>query len=102
LHGFAGWFRAELVDNQFLSTGPKDPETHWGQVFFPIGEPIAVERGGTARFRFHERYTGEETRWHWSGQVEPTSAKKDQSARSGRSQQFAYCASREFYDDYAA
>jgi len=100
LHGFAGWFRAELVENQYLSTGPKDPETHWGQVFFPVGEPMAVERGGIARFRFSERYTGEETRWHWSGQVEP----KPVAGKTGstRPQQFAYRASREFYDDYAA
>jgi protein arginine N-methyltransferase 1 len=99
LHGFAGWFRAELVRGQHLSTGPKDPETHWGQVFFPVGEPIEIERGGSARFRFHERYTGEETRWHWSGQV----GRKATAARSSsRPQQFAYSASREFYDDYAA
>lgn len=100
LHGFAGWFRAELVADQYLSSGPKDPETHWGQVFFPVGEPIAVERGGSARFRFNERYTGEETRWHWSGQVGP---KATPSRTNGsRPQQFAYSASREFYDDYAA
>jgi precorrin-6B methylase 2 len=99
LHGFAGWFRAELVPGQYLSTGPKDPETHWGQVFFPVGDPIEVERGGSARFRFNERYTGEETRWHWSGQVGP---KATLSRSSNRPLQFAYSASREFHDDYAA
>jgi hypothetical protein len=95
LHGFAGWFRADLGGNQFLSTGPSDPDTHWGQVFFPVGQPVAVERGGQAQFRFSERYTGDETRWHWSGRV-------DAKAKSNRVHKFAYRASREFYDDYAA
>lgn len=101
LHGFAGFFRAELMPGQFLSTGPADPETHWGQVFFPIGEPVAVERGGQVNFRFSERYTGEETRWHWSGRVEARPRTRA-GGKAVPSQQFAYRASREFYDEYAA
>jgi SAM-dependent methyltransferase len=94
LHGFAGWFRSELAPGQVLDTGPGKPDTHWGQVFFPLGEPLAVERGGRVRFRFEEQYTGDETRWCWSGSVR---------ARAGRvkPRRFRLSASRYFDDEYA-
>lgn len=35
LHGFLGWFDMRL-DSAWLSTGPRDEETHWRQVFLPM------------------------------------------------------------------
>jgi hypothetical protein len=45
LFGFAGWFRIELSPSVALGTGPDDPPTHWGQVFFPM-DPIVVRTAG--------------------------------------------------------
>ena len=69
LHGFAGWFRADLAPGVVLDNGPDRPETHWRQVLFPIGEPLSVEPGGTAEFVFTERSASDEVRWSWSGYV---------------------------------
>ena len=74
LHGFAGWFRARLSPRHLLDTGPDQAYTHWGQVLFPVGESIAVERGGVAEFRFSERNSSDETRWSWSGFVRRSSS----------------------------
>lgn len=93
VHGFAGWFRARLSPRHVLETGPGQAETHWGQVLFPVGEPVAVERGGVAEFRFSERDLSDETRWSWSGFVQPSPGAR-------RRQEFSYCASRRpHYED---
>ena len=41
LHGFAGWFVAELTKSVLLDTGRDQATTHWMQTYFPI-EPMAV------------------------------------------------------------
>ncbi len=46
LHGFVGWFVAELADAACLDTGPDEPETHWGQTCLPF-VPRPVESGET-------------------------------------------------------
>jgi protein arginine N-methyltransferase 1 len=45
LHGFAGWFKAGLSENVFLTTAPGQPATHWKQAFFPVKYPVRVGRG---------------------------------------------------------
>lgn len=35
IDGFLGWFDARLGD-EWLSTAPDAPQTHWGQVFLPV------------------------------------------------------------------
>ncbi len=45
VHGFAGWFEAQLSDGVRLSTAPGRPKTIWRQVFFPLGEARRVQRG---------------------------------------------------------
>lgn len=93
VHGFAGWFRARLSPRHVLESGPGQADTHWGQVLFPIGEPVAVERGGVAEFSFSERNSGEETRWSWSGSVRRSPTER-------RSHEFSYRASRRpHYED---
>ena len=87
IHGFAGWFRAYLSTRNVLDTGPDKPNTHWGQVLFPVGKPIAVERGGAAKFRFREYQSSEALRWSWSGSVRA-------SARERLAQPFSFSASR--------
>ncbi|MBT6275586.1 MAG: hypothetical protein HOI95_15805, partial [Chromatiales bacterium] len=71
LHGIAGWFRATLAPGVVLNTGPRKPPTHWGQVFFPIGEPVKVRAGGSLHVHFSERIVGSEVRWRWKGTIRP-------------------------------
>jgi len=58
VYGLALWWSAALVDGVSLSTGPRDPKTHWEQLYLPALEPIALETGQTlaARLRSTTSY----------------------------------------------
>ncbi len=45
IHGFALWWRCELVPEVSLSTSPFTAPTHWDQVYAPIAQAVAVEPG---------------------------------------------------------
>jgi precorrin-6B methylase 2 len=45
IHGVAGWFEAQLIDDVYLATGPGLPATHWRQAFFPLRTPVEVTAG---------------------------------------------------------
>jgi hypothetical protein len=70
-HGWLGWFRARLGD-EWLSTSPLAPATHWCQVFLPLDPPLAVAVGDTLNLQvqrpqygdwlWHTRAAGEEQR----------------------------------------
>ncbi len=69
LHGFVTWFDAELAPSVSLSSGPRAGGTHWGQVFFPVGDPIRVSRGEPIRLDIRTVGGRFERNWHWSGEV---------------------------------
>ncbi len=70
VHGFAGWFVADLGGGVTLSTAPGKPLTIWRQVFLPLPRPIAVTRRTSMALTL---------RWHggehvdWSGAIGKTS-----------------------------
>lgn len=45
VHGFAGWFEAQLCEGATIDTSPNAPATHWGQAFFPLRDAVQVIRG---------------------------------------------------------
>ena len=45
VHGFALWWRVELVPGVSLSTSPFARPTHWEQIYLPLLEEIHLERG---------------------------------------------------------
>ena len=51
LHGLVGFFRAGLSAKITLSTSPEDPDTHWRQTFFPMGDAIPVQNGDEVCFK---------------------------------------------------
>jgi protein arginine N-methyltransferase 1 len=51
VYGLALWWRAELAGGIALSTGPRDPRTHWEQLYLPVLAPIIVEAGQTLAVR---------------------------------------------------
>ncbi len=71
LHGFRGWFWADLGRGIRITNDPRKPTNHWQTIFLPIGAPIDVRPGGTAKLIF--RFNGEAHRgaWNWSGEVRP-------------------------------
>ena len=91
LHGVAGWFRSKLAPGHYLDTGPESPPTHWGQVLFPIGDPINVRKGGRVSMQFKEILKDNESQWYWSGKIQPSPNPKT-------SRDFSYTASRRFFD----
>ncbi len=62
MHGFAGWFVADLGEGVTLSTAPGKPETIWRQVLFPLPEPMRIARGGAIDLAF-ECLAGEDFDW---------------------------------------
>ena len=53
IYGLALWWRAELVKDLWLGTGPLDPRTHWEQLYLPVMTPMVFEAGDrlTVRLR---------------------------------------------------
>jgi hypothetical protein len=45
LHGFCGWFDAQLCPDIELSTSPFEPACIWQQAFLPLPKPIPVNAG---------------------------------------------------------
>lgn len=45
LAGWVGWFEASAQGASFISTAPPIKGSSWSNVFFPIGESVAVEPG---------------------------------------------------------
>jgi hypothetical protein len=62
LHGFAGWFRAELADGIELSN--EAPGSHWEHVFLPLASPVNVEAGTPIDVDL-ESHDG--STWRWKG-----------------------------------
>lgn len=69
VHGFAGWFEADLGGGVVLTTAPGKPSTIWRQVFFPLREPVRVKRG--TQIVLSMRSIGGE-HWDWSGDIAGT------------------------------
>lgn len=89
IHGIAGWFQSELAPGHRLDTGPDSSQTHWGQIFLPIGEPIRIQAGGSATLEFADNSSIHGTDWSWSGRVKPTEI-------STSTRKYAFSASRKF------
>lgn len=53
IYGLALWWRAELVKDLWLGTGPLDPRTHWEQLYLPVMKPMHLDAGDrlTVRLR---------------------------------------------------
>ena len=91
VHGIAGWFKSKLTDDHLLDAGPGSADTHWGQVFFPIGEPLRVFKEGNLSFEFNELTNDNVSTWTWSGRIYPLLS-------AGKARHFSYKATRLFND----
>ena len=51
IYGLALWWSAVLVPGVILATGPRDPRTHWEQLYLPVLSPIEAKAGQTLTAR---------------------------------------------------
>jgi len=61
-HGFLGWIQIRLGE-EWLSTDPRGPETHWSTGFFPIDPPLELNAGETIRVALQRPVGGD---WTWT------------------------------------
>ncbi|MDB4964058.1 MAG: hypothetical protein JWP01_4057 [Myxococcales bacterium] len=66
VHGFAGWFTADLGGGVTLSTAPGKPPTIWRQVFLPLERPITIRARTPIRLTL--RCLGGE-HFDWTGEI---------------------------------
>jgi hypothetical protein len=52
MHGFCGWFSAQLCVGVALDTGPAAPATLWRQVWFPLARATPIARGARIGLAF--------------------------------------------------
>ncbi len=69
LHGLVGWFEAQLSKNIMLSTAPDKPVTHWKNIFFPVGKPVAVLEADTIEVDIKAIPRGKNIVWSWGGKI---------------------------------
>lgn len=61
-HGLMGWIKVKLGDN-WLGTGPADPEVHWTPAFLPVDPPVPLEKGEDVELRLQRPAYGD---WTWT------------------------------------
>jgi protein arginine N-methyltransferase 1 len=64
-HGVCAWFDAELFDGIGFSNGPGHPRTIYGQGFFPLPRPVAVETGDRAKVELRAIQVQADYTWCW-------------------------------------
>ena len=77
IYGLALWWSAELVEGVALATGPRDPRTHWEQLYLPVLTPIKIEAGQTLSTRLRSTTSFEQgTNVIWTISVRDASGRE--------------------------
>jgi len=68
IHGLIGWWDCWFTPQQFFSNTPREPESSWGQMYFPIRYPLEVSAGDSLQVdfgSFQSKFSGE-INYQWS------------------------------------
>lgn len=65
LHGWGGWFEAQLSPDISISTSPMMPDTHWKNIFFPSIVPMPVNAGDIIKLHIRAVKMEDHTAWWW-------------------------------------
>jgi len=65
-HGFILWFDSELIEGINLSNAPGKPELIYGQLFFPMQEPLPVVRKQLITVDVRADPIGDDYVWQWT------------------------------------
>ena len=68
-HGICLWFDAVLANDATFSNGPDAPELIYGQAFFPLLEPVAVEPGDNVSIEMQADLVGDDYMWRWQTRI---------------------------------
>jgi type I protein arginine methyltransferase len=60
IYGLAVWWSCTLLPGIELSTGPLSPKTHWEQLYFPVLEPLAVQKSDILEVNISSTSSAEE------------------------------------------
>jgi protein arginine N-methyltransferase 1 len=63
------WFDTELIDGVGFSNGPGAPSNIYGQVLFPLEEPVEVSTGDRVEVAIEARLVEGEYSWRWSTRI---------------------------------
>jgi hypothetical protein len=69
VHGFGGWFAAELVAGINLSTGPPSKTSSWSNTFLPLESPLEVKPGDRLDLSISTSHNA--ARWQWQITLHP-------------------------------
>ncbi len=100
-HALLLWFDAELGDSIGFSNAPGGPELIYGQAFFPLHTPVALEPGDVVYAHLRADLTGDDYTWQWRtmvrgpGETGPLKARFHQSTFLGAALAPASLAKRE-------
>jgi protein arginine N-methyltransferase 1 len=64
--GFVLWFDSELIDGINLSNAPGKPKLIYGQLFFPMQEPLPVLPKHVIRVDVRADLIGDDYVWRWT------------------------------------
>jgi SAM-dependent methyltransferase len=65
-HGFILWFDSELIDGINLSNAPGKPKLVYGQLFFPMQEPLRVHEKQLITVDVRADLIGDSYVWQWT------------------------------------
>jgi protein arginine N-methyltransferase 1 len=69
VHGLAAWFDTVLAEGVELSNAPDQPRAIYGQMFFPLPEPVALARNDVVRIRLAATLVDDDYIWQWQASV---------------------------------
>ncbi len=64
-HGLALWFDSVLGDGIGFSNAPGQPKAIYGNAFFPLAEPVALNAGDTIALKLRADLVGDDYVWCW-------------------------------------
>ena len=64
-HGLGMWFDSLVWGDIQLTNAPEAPPLPYGKMFFPLPEPVVVEKGDRVRCRLSSRLVGDDYLWQW-------------------------------------
>ena len=77
IHGFALWWRCELLPGIALATDPAGPATHWEQLYLPTLEPVRLGAGDRLALRIRSDSSREGATIRWQIGHRPAGSDRD-------------------------
>jgi len=76
VHGFAIWFATKLYQEIGFCTEPGTKDSVYGQIFFPLLQPVAVSAGEEIHAELHADLVGTDYVWRWDFEIPPRNGRE--------------------------